>query len=116
MLGAKGSGKTLIGRALAKKFGVFHISFHNRLQELIIAKTKKRIGPDYPEEVEEEDEVDENEQGKQLDGSQTTLGMLSSQLLYLFFLVWHALSLSVASFHSRVETTQRSEPGTPKRW
>ena len=42
------------GRYLADKLGVFHIDFHERLQELIIAKTKKRVGPDY------EDEEDEN--------------------------------------------------------
>ena len=63
-LGATGSGKTTVGRELAKKFGVFHISFKDRLQELIIAKTKKRIGPDYPEEEPEDDEnVQENEEG-----------------------------------------------------
>ena len=65
MLGAAGSGKTTVGRELAKKFGVFHISFKDRLQELIIAKTKKRIGPDYPEEEPEDDEneAQENEEG-----------------------------------------------------
>ena len=35
--------------------GVFHISFKDRLQELIIAKTKKRIGPEYEDEEEEEE-------------------------------------------------------------
>lgn len=34
--------------------GVFHISFKDRLQELIIAKTKKRIGPEYDDDDEEE--------------------------------------------------------------
>jgi len=33
--------------------GVFHISFKDRLQELIIAKTKKRIGPEYDDDEEE---------------------------------------------------------------
>lgn len=33
---------------------VFHISFKDRLQELIIAKTKKRIGPEYDDDDEEE--------------------------------------------------------------
>ena len=61
MLGAKGSGKTLVGKELAKKFGVFHISFKDRLQELILAKTKKRIGPDYPEEEPETDETETEE-------------------------------------------------------
>lgn len=61
MLGAKGSGKTLVGKELAKKFGVFHISFKDRLQELILAKTKKRIGPDYPEEEPEADETETEE-------------------------------------------------------
>ena len=43
IIGPKGSGKTLHSRELAKKLGVFHISFRDRLQELIIAKTKKKI-------------------------------------------------------------------------
>lgn len=33
--------------------GVFHISFKDRLQELIIAKTKKKIGPEYDDDEEE---------------------------------------------------------------
>ena len=53
----------MVGRELAKKFGVFHISFKDRLQELIIAKTKKRIGPDYPEEEPEGDENEAEESG-----------------------------------------------------
>ena len=32
--------------------GVFHISFKDRLQELIIAKTKKKIGPEYDDDEE----------------------------------------------------------------
>ena len=55
ILGSKGSGKTLYGRYLAEKLGVFHIDFQEKLQELIIAKTGKRVGPDY------EDEEGENE-------------------------------------------------------
>lgn len=58
ILGAKGSGKTLHGRFLAEKLGCFHISFRERLQELIIAKTKKKIGPEYEQE---EDETVETE-------------------------------------------------------
>ena len=50
----KGSGKTLHGRLLAKKFNIFHISFKDRLQELILGKTRKRIGPEY-----EDDDLDE---------------------------------------------------------
>jgi len=73
ILGCTGAGKTLIGRELAKKFGVFHISFKDRLQELIIAKTKKRIGPDYPEEEPEEDEneAEEQEENPKADIEQT---------------------------------------------
>lgn len=56
IIGPKGAGKTLHGRQLAKQMGVFHISFKDRLQELIIAKTKKRIGPDYEDDDEESSE------------------------------------------------------------
>ena len=52
IVGPKGAGKTLHGRQLAKQMGVFHISFKDRLQELIIAKTKKKIGPEYDDDEE----------------------------------------------------------------
>ena len=41
------------GRQLAKQLGLFHISFRDRLQELIIAKTKKKIGPEFEDEEDE---------------------------------------------------------------
>lgn len=56
ILGARGAGKTLHGRQLVKKLGLFHISFKDRLQELIIAKTRKKIGPEYEEDNQEEPE------------------------------------------------------------
>ncbi|XP_041351641.1 adenylate kinase 9-like isoform X3 [Gigantopelta aegis] len=64
ILGPRGSGKSLHGRHLAKKLGLFHISFKDRLQELIIAKTKKRVGPEYEDENElipEDHDEDEEE-------------------------------------------------------
>ena len=57
--GPKGSGKTLHGRILAKKFSIFHISFKDRLQELILHKTMKRIGPEYDIPNEEDKEIQE---------------------------------------------------------
>ena len=56
LLGPRGAGKTLHGRHLAQKLGLFHIQFRERLQELIIAKTKKKIGPEFEGEEEEEEE------------------------------------------------------------
>lgn len=43
ILGPRGAGKSLHGRTLAKKLGLFHIQFREYLQELVIAKTKKRV-------------------------------------------------------------------------
>ena len=31
------------GQSLARKLGLFHIQFHEYLQELVMAKTKKRV-------------------------------------------------------------------------
>ena len=56
LLGPRGAGKTLHGRQIAKSLGLFHISFKDRLQELILHKTKKRIGPEYEEDNEPEPE------------------------------------------------------------
>jgi len=65
LLGPKGSGKTLHGRLLAKKFGVLHVSFKDRLQELIIHKMKKKIGPDF--EFDDDLDVEETTEQEELD-------------------------------------------------
>ena len=62
ILGPRGSGKTTHGRHLAKKLGLFHIQYRERLQELVIAKTKKKIGPEFEEEQEEPEEEEEEEE------------------------------------------------------
>lgn len=49
LIGPEGAGKSLHGRELAIKQNTFHIKFRERLQELIIGKTKMRIGPEYNE-------------------------------------------------------------------
>ncbi|XP_074043428.1 adenylate kinase 9 isoform X2 [Macrotis lagotis] len=54
LLGPHGSGKTVCGRWLAEKFGIFHIQFEEFLQERIMVKTERRIGPEFDEEIEEE--------------------------------------------------------------
>lgn len=41
VIGPKSSGKTILGRHLARKFGIFHVSFRELLQEQILSKMKK---------------------------------------------------------------------------
>ncbi|KAM9002916.1 adenylate kinase 9 [Sarcophilus harrisii] len=53
LIGPHGSGKTVCGRWLAEKFGIFHIQFEEFLQEKIMMKTERRVGPEYDEEIEE---------------------------------------------------------------
>ncbi|XP_009675242.2 adenylate kinase 9 [Struthio camelus] len=55
LLGTHGSGKTTCARWVADKIGIFHIQFEEYLQELIMLKTKKKVGPDFDEEPEEDD-------------------------------------------------------------
>ncbi len=59
MLGARGAGKSLHARQLAKKLGLFHIQFRERLQELIFPKTKKKIGPEHEEDEGDDDLIEE---------------------------------------------------------
>ncbi|TRY98900.1 hypothetical protein DNTS_026558 [Danionella cerebrum] len=58
VLGVRGSGKTTHGKWLAEQLGVFHIQFRERLQELIVRKTQRRVSPaddtEPPEEPSEE--------------------------------------------------------------
>ncbi|PIK35904.1 putative adenylate kinase 9 [Apostichopus japonicus] len=68
MLGPRGAGKSLHGRHLAEELGIFHIDFRERLQELIIGKTKKKIGPEFEEEEEEPDSDTEEENAEVKDG------------------------------------------------
>ena len=41
MLGPKASGKTTLGRDLAKQLDIYHVAFRDYLQEQILAKMKK---------------------------------------------------------------------------
>lgn len=41
LLGPKASGKTTLGRDLAKQLGIYHVAFRDYLQEQILAKMKK---------------------------------------------------------------------------
>ncbi|XP_069743657.1 adenylate kinase 9 isoform X3 [Narcine bancroftii] len=58
VFGAKGSGKTTHSRWLANKLGIFHIQFTELLQEHIISKTKRKIGPEYDDEPTEDELAD----------------------------------------------------------
>ncbi|EPQ18636.1 Adenylate kinase domain-containing protein 1 [Myotis brandtii] len=54
LLGPRGSGKTICGRQLAENLGIFHIQFEEFLQEKMMLKTEKKVGPEFEEEAEEE--------------------------------------------------------------
>ena len=41
LLGARGSGKTEVGRLVASSYGVFHVALKDYLQEQIISKMKR---------------------------------------------------------------------------
>ena len=56
VLGPRGSGKSTQARELAEKLDLFHFKFRDRLQEMIIGKMKKPVGPEYEEEKDEEEE------------------------------------------------------------
>ncbi|XP_039385079.1 adenylate kinase 9 isoform X3 [Mauremys reevesii] len=71
LLGTHGAGKTICGRWLADKLGIFHIQFEERLQEMIMPKTEKRVGLEFDEEP-EEDQIDMEAVFQELgDSSQT---------------------------------------------
>ncbi|XP_027755310.1 adenylate kinase 9 isoform X2 [Empidonax traillii] len=50
LLGTHGAGKTTCARRVAEKLGIFHIQFEEYLQELILPKTRKKVGPQFDEE------------------------------------------------------------------
>ncbi|KAK7907798.1 hypothetical protein WMY93_016410 [Mugilogobius chulae] len=54
MLGPRGSGKTANGKWLAQQLGLFYIEFREKLQMLVIEKTKKPVTYSDEEETSEE--------------------------------------------------------------
>uniref|UniRef100_A0AAV2K976 Nucleoside-diphosphate kinase n=1 Tax=Knipowitschia caucasica TaxID=637954 RepID=A0AAV2K976_KNICA len=58
MLGSRGSGKTTNGSWLAQKLGLFYVNFREKLQMLIIEKTKKAVMYSDEEETSEESAED----------------------------------------------------------
>ena len=60
MLGPKASGKTTLGRDLAKQLELYHVAFRDYLQEQILAKMKKPPLMDA-EDFEDPNEKDQDE-------------------------------------------------------
>ncbi|CAK6446699.1 unnamed protein product [Pipistrellus nathusii] len=54
LLGPHGSGKSVCGRQLAEKWGIFHIQFEEFLQEKMMLRIEKKVGPEFEEDAEEE--------------------------------------------------------------
>ncbi|NXO65847.1 KAD9 kinase, partial [Phainopepla nitens] len=52
LLGIHGAGKSTCARQIADKLGIFHIQFEEYLQELILPKTKRKVGPSFDEDHE----------------------------------------------------------------
>ncbi|NWS15943.1 KAD9 kinase, partial [Pachyramphus minor] len=57
LLGIHGAGKTTCARQIADKLGIFHIQFEEYLQELILPKTRKKVGPQFDEEYEDDNKI-----------------------------------------------------------
>ncbi len=57
IVGPRGAGKSIQARHLAEKLDLFHVKFRDRLQEMIIGKIKKPVGPEFEEEKDEEEEA-----------------------------------------------------------
>lgn len=67
ILGPRGAGKSVQARKLANKLDIFHVKFRQKLQELIIGKTKKFVGPEHEDpkvDEDEEEELSEEEKAK----------------------------------------------------
>ncbi|XP_068087386.1 adenylate kinase 9 isoform X2 [Hyperolius riggenbachi] len=60
LIGTGGTGKTANARWLANKLGMFHIQFQERLQEIMLSKLERKIGPQYEEDADDEDTSDES--------------------------------------------------------
>ncbi|XP_058275606.1 adenylate kinase 9 isoform X1 [Hirundo rustica] len=59
LLGIHGAGKTTCARQIANKLGIFHIQFEEYLQELILPKTKRKVGPSFDEDHEDDNKIPE---------------------------------------------------------
>ena len=49
IIGPKGSGKSTLGKFLADQLGLYHVSFREKLHELIMPKAKRPVGPEHKE-------------------------------------------------------------------
>ncbi|XP_041873216.1 adenylate kinase 9-like isoform X2 [Corvus kubaryi] len=59
LLGIHGAGKSTCARQIADKLGIFHIQFEEYLQELILPKTKRKVGPSFDEDREDDNKIPE---------------------------------------------------------
>uniref|UniRef100_H0ZPC4 Adenylate kinase 9 n=1 Tax=Taeniopygia guttata TaxID=59729 RepID=H0ZPC4_TAEGU len=59
LLGVHGAGKTTCSREITDRLGIFHIQFEEYLQELILPKTKRKVGPSSDGDHEDDNKIPE---------------------------------------------------------
>ncbi|OWK59040.1 Adenylate kinase 9 [Lonchura striata] len=59
LLGVHGAGKTTCAREITDRLGIFHIQFEEYLQELILPKTKRKVGPSSDGDHEDDNKIPE---------------------------------------------------------
>lgn len=100
LLGIHGAGKTTCARQIADKLGIFHIQFEEYLQELILPKTKRKVGPSF-----EEDDEDDNKIPEELeDFSQTTTKTKtakSKEVIIIFYTSIRKITIFIIGISSK---------------
>lgn len=92
LLGVHGAGKTTCAREITDKLGIFHIQFEEYLQELILPKTKRKVGPFVDEDHEDDNKILEELE----DFSQTTSiteTEKTKQVLIIFYTSIHKITI-----------------------
>lgn len=92
LLGIHGAGKTTCARQIADKLGIFHIQFEEYLQELILPKTKRKVGPSFDEDQEDDNKIPEELE----EFSQTmtkTKRAKRKQVIIIFYTSMHKITI-----------------------
>lgn len=92
LLGIHGAGKTTCAREITDKLGIFHIQFEEYLQELILPKTKRKVGPAFDEDHEDDNKIPEELE----DLSQTitkTETEKTEQVIIIFYTSMHKITI-----------------------
>lgn len=87
---------------MAEKLGIFHIQFEEFLQEKLMLKTEKKIGPEFEEDAEEEQLIKQELEELAIQANVTIEKEITKKLVVMLILSLQIVVFTGITFRNRL--------------